>query len=139
MPRINPPLASENPQPNPIHRVTGLFSSPDAVPGVVKDLEDAGFVGDAVELFAGQAGEKAFDVTGEATGPMAQVYRTLERWMSDTAEAHERAAEALRAGGVGVAVVVGTDEALKKTAMNILTRHGAREVRYWSRFYVEES
>lgn len=137
MARINPPIARESSQYNPIHRVTGLFDSSDGVTRAVHDLEDAGFVGDAIELFAGPAGEEALDTTGDENGPVARAFRALEQWMSDTSEVHQEAAQTLHAGGFAIAVVVGTDEALKETAMSILTRHGGREVKYWSQFYVE--
>ena len=58
--------------------------------------------------------------------------------MSDTAKFHEVASATLHAGGFVIAAKVDTDEARKTRAMDILTRHGARDVKYWSQFYVEQ-
>lgn len=138
MARVNPLLPTEHAQYNPIHHVTGLFESHDAASSAVRDLTDAGFSHDAIDLFSGVDGEQALDPSGDTLGTAGRWFRKIEDWVSDTSKFHELAAATLNAGGFVVAARVGDDEARKGAAMDILTRHGARDVKYWSQWYVEQ-
>ena len=72
------------------------------------------------------------DLKGDRHGPWVRFRRDLERtlqpyeaWVFDQGE------EALRSGGVIVAVTTGGDRARKARAVEILKSHGGRGVRYW--------
>ena len=69
---------------------------------------------------------------------MGRWYRKLEDWVSDTSKFQELASATLNAGGFIVAARPGEAEALKARAMDILTKHGARDVKYWTTWYVEQ-
>jgi hypothetical protein len=138
MARVNPPLPKEHLQYNPIHHVTGLFDGHDAVTAALRDLEDAGFGRQEIDLFSGVAGEAALDPSGDTLGTAGRWFRRIENWVSDTAKFHEVASATLHAGGFVIAAKVDSDEARKTRAMDILTKHGARDVKYWSQFYVEQ-
>ncbi len=138
MARVNPPLPSEHGQYNPIHRVTGVFDAHDHVTLSLRDLEDAGVPRDDIDLFSGIDGEHALDPSGDTLGVAGRLFRRVENWVSDTSKFHEVAAATLHAGGFVVAVRADADDARKQQAMDILARHGARDVKYWSTFYVEQ-
>src|SRR5688500_8007290 len=138
MARVNPPLPKEHLQYNPIHHATGLFDGHDAVTAALRDLEDAGFGRQEIDLFSGVAGEAALDPSGDTLGTAGRWFRRIENWVSDTAKFHEVASATLHAGGFVIAAKVDSDEARKTRAMDILTKHGARDVKYWSQFYVEQ-
>ena len=137
MARVNPSLPNEQAQYNPIHRVTGLFDAQDAVASAVRDLEDAGFARNDIDILAGSQGEQVLDASG-ANSTTGWWYRKLEDWVSDTSKFQEVAAATLHSGGFVIAAKPGSDDALKTAAMDILTRHGARDVKYWATWYVEQ-
>lgn len=138
MVRINPDFPDENAEYNPINRVTGLFDGHDAVTAAVRALEDAGFAREDIEVFAGPEGERLLDPSGESLGTTGRWFRVVERWVSDTSEFHERAAATLHAGGFVLAARAEADDHRKQTAMAILAQHGARDVKYWNRLFVEQ-
>ena len=138
MARINPNLAGEHAQYNPIHRVTGVFDVHDHVTTALRELEDAGFAHGDIDVFSGVEGEQALDPSGDTLGTAGRFFRRIENWVSDTAKFHDLAAATLHAGGFVVAAKADDSDARKGIAMDILTRNGARDVKYWSNFYVEQ-
>jgi len=138
MTRLNPDLLSEQLQYNPIHRVTGLFDGHDAVTTTVRELQEAGVPSDAVDLFSGAEGEQALDPSGNTLGLAGRWFRKIEDWVSDTSKFHELASATLNAGGFVIAVNTEDDDDRKSRAMDVLTRNGARDVKYWAQWYVEQ-
>lgn len=138
MTRLNPDLLNEQLQYNPIHRVTGLFDAQDAVTSTVRALEEAGVATDDIDLFSGVEGEQALDPAGETNGVAARWFRKIEDMVSDTSKFHELASTTLHAGGFVIAVNAGGHDDHKARAMDILTRNGARDVKYWAQWYVEQ-
>jgi hypothetical protein len=138
MARVNPHLPEEHVQYNPINRVTGLFEAHDGVTLAVRELEEAGFARDDIDVFSGVEGEQALGSSGDTLSTAGRWFRKVEDWVSDTSKFHELASATLNAGGFLVAARAEGDEARKGAAMDILTRHGARDVKYWSNFYVEQ-
>jgi hypothetical protein len=138
MARVNPHLPNEHLQYNPIHRVTGVFDAHDKVTLALRELEEAGFGRDDIDVFSGIEGEHALDPSGDTLGTAGRLFRKLENWVSDTAKFHEVAAATLHAGGFVIAARADASDARKGLAMDILTRNGARDVKYWSNFYVEQ-
>jgi len=136
MARVNPSLQNEQGQYNPVNRVTGLFDSHDAVTAALRDLEDAGFARDDIDILAGTEGEHVLDPSGNAS-TMGRWYRKLEDWVSDTSKFQELASATLTAGGYVIAAKP-ADDASRERAMEILTRQGARDVKYWATWYVEQ-
>ena len=137
MARVNPSLPNEQALYNPIHRVTGLFDGHDAVTAALCELEDAGIVRDDIDILAGPQGEDVLDPSGTKSNA-GWFYRKLEDWVSDTSKFQELAAATLHSGGFVIAAKPGSDDDTKTLAMDILTRHGARDVKYWSTWYVEQ-
>ena len=138
MTRLNPDLLNEQLQYNPIHRVTGLFDAHDAVTSAVRGLEEAGVASDAIDLFSGVEGEQALDPSGNTLGMAGRWFRKIEDFVSDTSKFHELASATLHAGGFVIAVNTENKEDRKALAMDVLTRNGARDVKYWAQWYVEQ-
>ena len=137
MVRVNPNLPNEQGPYDPNHRVTGLFSSHDAVTSALSDLTAAGVPSGDVDVFSGPEGEHSLDPTGQSS-TVGRWIRTVEQLVSDTSPFQELAAATLKAGGFLVAVYVGDDAVRKDAVMSILTRAGATDVKYWSELYVEQ-
>ena len=138
MAHVNPSSPNEHAPYDPTRRVTGLFDGHDAVTSAVRALEDSGVARDDIDILAGAEGEQLLDASGDASGALGRWYRKLEDWMSDTSKFQELAAATLSAGGFIVAVKPGDDEAQKAQVMEILTRQGARDVKFWATWYVEQ-
>ncbi len=138
MAHVNPPLRDENAPYNPVNHVTGVYDAHDQVTLTLRDLAEAGFARDDIYVFSGEEGQQALDPSGDAMGAAGRLFRKLENLVSDTAKFHELAAATLQAGGFIVAARAEGSDARKSMAMDILTRNGARDVKYWSKFYIEQ-
>jgi hypothetical protein len=138
MARVNPDLPNPQTPYSPTHRVTALFHGHDAVTSALHQLVQAGFAGADIDVFAGPVGEQAMKPSGEALGLAGRWFRTVEQVVSDTSAFQALAAATLRAGGFLVAALVGSDDARRAAAMDILTRNGASDVKYWSPYFVEQ-
>ncbi len=138
MAHVNPPPSTENAPYDPTGRVTGLFDNHDGVTSAVRTLEQSGVARDDIDILAGDEGAQLLDSSGESSGALGRWYRKLEDWMSDTSKFQEVAAATLNAGGFIVAVKAADDEAHKGAAMAALTQHGARDVKFWATWYVEQ-
>ncbi len=138
MARVNPPLQEENAPYNPVNKVTGVFDAHDQVTMTLRELAEAGFARQDIDVFSGAEGEQAIDPSGDSMGAAGRFFRKLENWVSDTAKFHELAAATLQAGGFIVSAHAEGSEPRKDIAMDILTRNGARDVKFWSKFYIEQ-
>jgi len=138
MARVNPDLQNPQAPYDPTHRVTALFHGHDAVTIALRELVQAGFGPDDIDVFGGPAGEQALEPRTEDLGLAGRWFRTVEQWVSDTSAFHAVAAATLNAGGFLVAARAERDDAHKDVAMSILTRNGASDVKYWSPFFVEQ-
>lgn len=123
---------------DPTGRVTGLFHDHDAVTIALAGLAETGVRAERVDLFGGRSGTRAVepDPTGATRGQ--RLYRSLEQWVSDTSAFHTLAAATLSAGGYLVAVRVDDEPERKNVVMDVLTRSGAADVKFWTTYYVEQ-
>jgi hypothetical protein len=122
----------------PVNRVTSLFRSRDDARGAVGELQKLGFPEDTLEVFLGEAGAEALDLSGEAHGPVARSFRNLEALFAlEAGESHKLANDLLHAGGVAVAVDMEGRQELKDRVAQILKAHRGQVVRYWSRWTIE--
>jgi len=138
MAHVNPPSSNENAPYDPTGRVTGLFDSHDAVTSAVGALEASAVARDDIDILAGEEGAQLLDASGDESGARGRWYRKLEDWMSDTSKFQEVAAATLNAGGFIVAVRAADDDTGKGAVMATLTQHGARDVKFWATWYVEQ-
>ena len=98
----------------PINRITALFASENDLREAVKELFSAGFAPENLDIFVGEQGADALDLTGEGHGTVTRRVRNFEALMVQVAgDSHQRADEALRAGGAAVAVLLDGKETMK--------------------------
>ena len=122
----------------PVNRVTSLFRSRDDARAAVGELQKLGFPENTLEVFVGEAGAEALDLSGEAHGLVARRFRNLEALFAlEAGESHKLADNVLRAGGVAVAVDMEGRQEMKDRVAQILKAHHGQVVRYWSRWTIE--
>jgi hypothetical protein len=122
----------------PINRITALFASKNDLREAVKELSSAGFAPENLDIFVGEQGADALDLTGEGHGTITRRVRNFEALMVQVAgDSHQRADEALRAGGAAVAVLLDGKETMKNQVASLLKRHRATVIRYWGRWTIE--
>ena len=136
MARVNPSLPNDQAQYNPVHRVTGLFDSHDAVTAALCDLEEAGFAREDIDILAGAEGEHVLDPLRPCVdhGPLVPQARGLGLGYVEVPGTGRGNAERRRLRRRGEAWRGGPEG----RAMDILTQHGARDVKYWATWYVEQ-
>ena len=122
----------------PINRITALFASENDLREAVKELFSAGFAPENLDIFVGEQGADALDLTGEGHGTVTRRVRNFEALMVQVAgDSHQRADEALRAGGAAVAVLLDGKETMKNQVGSLLKRHRATVIRYWGRWTID--
>jgi hypothetical protein len=122
----------------PRKRVTAVFASPDDLPDVERELHDAGFADDEIEVFVGREGAEKFDVTGEHHGPVVSMLRKLQLATADEENLYKEFDEIVREGGAAIDVLTGDDDERKRRAARILKDHHAHDVAYWGRWVIEQ-
>ena len=137
MSQVNPDPHDEGYVYQPTHAVTGDFPAGVDVQAVQRELADAGFAAEQVQVFQGEAGAAQLDFKGERHGGWVQFRRAIERLIADETTVFDRAEELLRSGGVVVAAFTGGDAALKDRAVDVLKSHGGQPVRYWGEWTVD--
>jgi hypothetical protein len=138
-------MANINPDPHeygyafiPLNRVTALFSSSDDARAAVKELHTLGFGPQTLDVFVGEQGAAALDLSGEGHGTVTRILRNFEALIVQIAgDSHKKADAALNTGAVAVAVLMDGKEAMKEGVATLLKRHRAEVIRYWSRWTIE--
>lgn len=138
MPNLNPDPHAYGYVFVPVNRVTSVFASPDDVRCVLAELRALGFDAASLDVFVGDAGAAALDLSGEKSGWVTRKIRDLESLLTLAAgDSHRAADEALRAGGALVAILMDGKEPLKDQVRTLLLRSHATVIRYWGRWSVE--
>jgi hypothetical protein len=138
-------MANINPDPHrygyvfvPLNRVTALFSSESDARAVLGELKGLGVEGSAIDVFVGDDGASALDLTGFEHGPVVRPLRNLESLTVQIAEQTTHDAEQmLRTGGIAIAILMDRRESMKDDIAAVLRRHHARAIRYWGRWTIE--
>lgn len=117
----------------PENAIVGAVDDPDAVEGVLRDLEAAGFDDSGVRVFGGESGVQRIDPTGERHGFGGQLTRSLQALMGIEQEHTRRHVEELDAGHFLVGVT-SDDEATTARVRDILAAHGGHFINYYSRW-----
>jgi hypothetical protein len=131
---VNPDPHEKGYRFTPLHRVTAIFESCDAVRGALKSLHDSGFTAEEIEVFIGEVGAEKLDLSGERHGAMVHVLRVLETFVADETELHQQVDQALRRGCTAINVFTADDEEKKQRAAEILKAYNASEVCYWGQW-----
>jgi hypothetical protein len=121
----------------PLNGVTGFFVPGVEVLPVVKELNDAGFAQDRIEVFKGPQGAEELDIEGKNHGLLVRFMRGLEELFSDEISVFHRANKVLQSGGSVVAVYPHGHETEWRKVGEILKRHGATDVTHWGKWIIE--
>jgi hypothetical protein len=135
---INPDPHEKGYRYSPHRYVTAIFESRDALGRILKDLSDADFHKDQVEVFVGDDGAEKLDVTGKKYGIVTRFLRHMEEFFTDETDHLIKTDRALRHGGLAIEVFTWGNVEKKAEAARIMKAHGAHEVYYWGRWVIEK-
>ncbi len=122
----------------PLNRITAIVPSKGDARGAVQGLCGMGFAPGNIDVFVGEEGAAALDLSGVAQGAVVRGIRNLEALMVDVpADSHRQVDAALQGGGVALAVLMDGREKLKDDVVSLLKAHHATVIRYWGRWTVE--
>jgi hypothetical protein len=114
--------------------VVDTKAAPDAI---VAALHEAGINEDAIEVFSGDEGAKAFDGRGERNGPAARLLRTVQFTLMDQMPDFAYYEAAAREGRFVLSIKARGDVQTKRTVA-ILRQHGAHFINRFALFQTEE-
>jgi hypothetical protein len=118
-------------------RLLAVVDTEAALDAIVAALKEAGVAPEAIEIFSGDEGAKAFDSSGRRHGPAAQILRTIQFTLMDQMPDFAYYEAAARQGRFVVSVRA-RGEAQTKRAVEIFRRHGAHFINRFGLFTTEE-
>ncbi len=118
-------------------RLLAVIDSKATLDAIVAALKEAGIPEDAIEIFSGDDGAKAFDGSGERNGPGARLLRTVQ-FMSTDQMPDFAYYEAAAGEGRFVISVRARGEKQTKQAVVIFRKHGAHFINRFGLFTTEE-
>jgi hypothetical protein len=122
----------------PLNRITAIVPSTADAQHAVLGLCGMGFDPTSIDVFVGEKGAAALDLSGVAQGAVVRAIRNLEALLVDVpADSHRQAQAALEGGHVAMAVLMDGREKLKDDVVSLLKAHNATVIRYWGRWSVE--
>lgn len=138
-------VANINPDPHrhgyvfvPLNRMTVIFASDAAARAAVDELRSMHIEGPAIDVFIGEEGAEALDLSALGQSSLVRTIRNIESLTVQIADrSKDRADAALRAGGIVLAILLDGHEDEKDAVAALLRRHGGVAVRYWGRWTIE--
>ena len=121
-----------------VNRVTGLLDSEDEVTATVRALEENGVAPDDIDVFVGEEGARALDLTGRAHGRVIRLLRTLEASVGDESGTNQRIDKALRQGATLLCVRVHKKSDEKARALRVMKALHGHEIHYWGTWGFED-
>ena len=140
-----------------VNTVTCLFDREEDVTNAVRALENEGVASEDIDVFVGEQGAEALDLSGNGHGRAVRLLRTLEDAVTDMSETNQRIDEALRRGATLLCVrlhkrpLISQDDngrihislfermsEEKARALRVLKAAHAHEIHYWGPWSVED-
>ncbi len=120
----------------PDNQVLGIFDKRDDAARALDEASEAGIPETDITVYSGDDGAEAIDSSGTEHGVAETLQRSVQRLLTneDDLRVYERAASE---GGVVLAIEAKDDER-KESASALLQRHGARDVRHFGTFVVQD-
>jgi hypothetical protein len=118
-------------------RLLAVVDTKDALDSIIAALGEAGIPEDAIEVFTGDDGAKAFDGRGERNGPAARLLRTVQFTLMDQMPDFAYYEAAARHGRFVLSVKARGAEQTKRTVA-ILRQSGAHFINRFALFQTEE-
>jgi hypothetical protein len=118
-------------------RLLAVVDSKATLDAIVAELKEAGIAPDAIEIFSGDEGAKAFDGRGERNGPAARLLRTVQFTLMDQMPDFAYYEAAAREGRFVISVRA-KGEAQTKRAVDTFRKRGAHFINRFGTFTTEE-
>jgi hypothetical protein len=118
-------------------RLLAVVDTKAALDAIVADLKEAGIAAQAIEIFTGDDGAKAFDGRGQRNGPGARILRTIQFTLMDQMPDFAYYEAAAREGRFVISVRA-RGETQTKRAVEIFRAHGAHFINRFALFQTEE-
>ena len=118
-------------------RLLAVVDTKAALDAIVAALTDAAIAPEAIEVFTGDDGAKAFDGRGERNGPFARLLRTVQFTLMDQMPDFAYYEAAAREGRFVISVRA-RGEAQTKRAVEIFRDQGAHFINRFGLFTTEE-
>jgi hypothetical protein len=135
--RTNPDPHAHGYKYQPTRAVTAFFPAGRAAAGALRDLTNAGFDRDRIDVFTGSEGADRLDPEGKHHGPWVRFRRAVSGMFDEGKEVLREAEETLRSGGTVVEVFTDGMVPTRERAATILKAAGGTEVMYWGRLMAE--
>ncbi len=120
----------------PTNKLVGVVSTPEELQAAIVELNKAGFGEDAIEVLCGKEGADRLDVTGQKHGPLARLYRFVEKFGDMESKNLREYKEELLGGHLLIAVEA-AEEDKRAQALTILRSHGGHRVNFYGKWVVE--
>jgi hypothetical protein len=118
-------------------RLLAVVDTKAALDAIAAALTEAGIAPDAIEIFSGDDGARAFDGRGERNGPAARILRTVQFTLMDQMPDFAYYEAAAREGRYVISVKA-RGEAQTRRAVEIFREHGAHFINSFGLFTTEE-
>lgn len=139
MPRINPDPYLGGHLFVLANRATALLDSEDEVRAAVQALEEDGVSTHDIDLFVGEEGARALDLSGREHGRVIRLLRSLEAAMGEERDTYQRLDAALRQGATLLCVKVHNRKGDEKArVLKALRKLHGHEIHYWSSWSFED-
>ena len=119
----------------PTNKLIGVVNTPEELQAAILELNKAGFGEDEINVLCGPKGADRLDVTGEQHGPLARLYRFVQKFGDMESDTLREYGEELSSGHFLVTIEAG-DEGKRARALNILQSHGGRRINFYGRWQV---
>lgn len=120
----------------PDHRVCAIIETKEDAVHALEDLKEKGLKGLDIEIFYGGKGARLLDADAEHHGFFAKIAKALRAYGDMENEMMHIYEKALKEGEYVFQVLARSDEE-KETIRRVLEQYHAREINYFSQWYVE--
>ena len=120
----------------PTNKVIGIIDDPNDCKAALKDLKDAGFTANEIEVLSGEEDARRLDPTGEQHGPLARFVRWIEKAGDMEIEHVTRHEQEVQAGHFGIGVQAKEPEAREKV-LQILKAHNGHFINFYGHWAIE--
>ncbi len=118
-------------------RLLAVLDTEDAAEAAVRSLVESGVAPERIEIFRGDEGAAAFDLSGGRHGPGARLLRTLQFTLMDQMPDFAYYEAAARGGRSVVSIKV-RNEAEMRRAVETIRRQGGHFINHFGLFTTEE-
>jgi hypothetical protein len=120
----------------PDHRVCAILETKEDAVHALEEIKAKGIKGLDIEIFYGGKGAKLLDADAEHHGFIAKIAKALRSYGDMENEMMHIYEKALQEGSYVFQVLARSDEE-KETIRRVLEQYHAREINYFSQWYVE--